>query len=396
MQPVRCGESQGSPSITKKRTTGPPFLPPITPNVRYPLPRRISRTAPLLERGPNAALAAPLAWQPLCVRAIFLVYRRLWAVEQLLPGSVFGSSRVFRRVPYSPVKCCWDGLGPRRGFWLPSTWRLLQPCAAQRRCCARARRNLTVVVLQEERQEHSFAERRRAAAAAAADGTRLYATWPSTQRCSGCTSSLTAAAATAASLAAAAGAAEAEEVAAGAAAAAAAAPTATACALSARRSRAATWTRCAAVPLPWGGAVDESLQPWLPGAGASLRVSLVCVRVPRVSCDHAHAGRRGGQSEARAAGGQAAPQARQGRCLRRAGARRRAPGSRPQQRLRRLLQARPFTGAFRLASSRPARPCASSHCARRAAARACRGSAWRMGLRCAGNARHAVFLDETC
>ncbi len=221
-------------------------------------------------------LQRPLHGSP-CASEQFMVCRRLWGVEQLLPGSVFGSSRVFRRVPYSPVKCCWDGLGRRRGLWLPPTWRLLQPCAAQRHCCARAKRNLTVVVLQEERQEHTFAERRRAAAAAAADGTRLYATWPSTQRCSGCTSSLTAAAATAASLAAAAGAAEAEEVAAGAAAAAAAAaPTATACALSARRSRAATWTRCAAVSLPWGGAVDESLQPCLPGAGASLTACILC------------------------------------------------------------------------------------------------------------------------
>ena len=31
---VKAGESQRNPGVTKKRTTGPPFLPPVTPKVR--------------------------------------------------------------------------------------------------------------------------------------------------------------------------------------------------------------------------------------------------------------------------------------------------------------------------------------------------------------------------
>lgn len=37
---IVAGEKQSSPSVTKKKTTGPPILPPITPSVRFCFPRK--------------------------------------------------------------------------------------------------------------------------------------------------------------------------------------------------------------------------------------------------------------------------------------------------------------------------------------------------------------------
>ena len=91
VQPVRCGESQSSPSVTKKRTTGPPFLPPVTPNVRrrrccseasVPSSASLSSSAPAACSSASGVFFASVClscWPGMCLP--WLVFAGSWALS---------------------------------------------------------------------------------------------------------------------------------------------------------------------------------------------------------------------------------------------------------------------------------------------------------------------------